>query len=127
MNLYEFADEKEIDVICYPLPASESCAFEHDGKCYIGMDPHLIGSKELEHLAHELGHCVYGGFYNRYSDCDVVEKAERRADKWAFHKLCPLEKLRAAVGDPWDIADELGVSLEFLTKAWNFYADAGVL
>lgn len=127
MNLYEFAERKEIDVDFFPLPLTESCAFEENGKCYVGMDPNLRGSAEAEHLAHEIGHCVYGGFYNRYSKCDVVGRSERRADKWAFRQLCPLEKLRKAIGDPWDIAEELGVSMEFLTRAWNFYTEAGVL
>jgi len=38
---------------------------------------------ELYQLAHELGHCECGAFYNRYSPFDLVGKHERRADCWA--------------------------------------------
>lgn len=124
MDLYQEAEDNGIEVYTIPLGV-ESCAIEEDGQRFIGLDTHI--THEAEHLAHELGHCLYGGFYNRYSPFDVKEKAERRADKWAFRKLCPLSDLKQAKGNLWDTAEALGVSVEFLTKAVNFYKEAGVL
>lgn len=124
MDLYEYAEENDIEVYVCPL-GLEGCSMEIGGKCYIGIDYYAPHEDEI--LAHELGHCLYGGFYNRYSPYDVKAKAERRADKWAFRKLCPLSYLRQAKGELWDIAEELNVSIGFLTEALNFYREAGVL
>ncbi|MCI7650223.1 MAG: hypothetical protein SO436_09695 [Oscillospiraceae bacterium] len=48
-------------------------------------------------MAHELGHCITGSFYNVYAVCDLRAKHERRADKWAIKKLVPRDKLKNAI------------------------------
>ena len=50
-------------------------------------------------LAHELGHCETGSFYNRYAKLDLRQKHENRADKWAIQHLIPVEELDEAVAD----------------------------
>lgn len=128
VDLYRIAVQNGIDIDYLPLPETESLAIEESRKCYIGMDLHLRGKEERVHLAHELGHCVFGGFYNRYSNADIREKAERRADKWAFKKLCPIEMIKKAKGfEPWELADFFGVTDAFMYHALEFYKDAGVL
>ena len=57
----------------------------YSGGCYDSF-PYVLMSfdhtlSDVFTLAHELGHCEYGGFYNRYSQFDIRAKAERRADK----------------------------------------------
>ena len=86
--LYSIAEEKGYQVYGVPLSELKSFAIE-DGGCYIALSSDLSGQQEKECLAYELGHCEYAGFYNRYSPYDIREKAERRADKWAFCKLTP--------------------------------------
>ena len=84
--------------------------------------------QEKEALAHELGHCEYGGFYNRYSKYDIRAKAERRADKWAFARLVPygrlMQAVRHGVTEVWDLAELFDVSCEFMQRAIAYYKTA---
>ena len=77
------------------------------------------------HLAHEIGHCVCGAFYNPYSSFDIRQKHEHRADKWAIKKLIPVDELDEAVAaghtELWDLADYFGVTEEFMKKAVCWY------
>lgn len=127
-ELYSFADRRGYSVVCFELPETESLCVELDGRCYIGLDPHLRGVEELEHVAHEIGHAEYGGFYNQYSAFDLIGKAERRAEKWAFFHLCPLSDVRHFRNVPvWEMAEHFGVSVRFMESAISFYRDAGLL
>lgn len=76
-------------------------------------------------LFHELGHCDTGSFYNEYSSCDVHQRHENRADKWAIKKLVPEDELDQAVADGhtelWDLADHFGVTEDFMRKAVCWY------
>ena len=90
-SLYELAEDEEIEIYAFDLPLTGSVStMEPDGTCYIGIDPFSIDSRSEEAvcLAHELGHCITGSFYNVYAVCDLRAKHERRADKWAI-KACP--------------------------------------
>lgn len=124
-DLYDLADEHGYSVFVHNLPVTQSLSLENG--C-IGLDFNLHGTAEKEHLAHELGHCEYGGFYNRYSRFDVREKSERRANKWAYMKLVPIGDLRQAVRDgccePWDLAERFGVSCRFMCDIIAFYQNA---
>lgn len=85
-------------------------------------------SRKKECLAHELGHCEYAGFYNRYSPYDIREKAERRADKWAFCKLTPYGQIKEAVShgitEIWELADYFDVPCSFMQRAVEYYQTA---
>ena len=97
------------------------------GQCSIGLDlPHRRTRNELRvRLAHELGHCVTGSFYNRYSSADNRKRHENRADRWAVGRLIAREELDEAVAEghtePWDLADYFGVDEAFLKKAVCLY------
>ena len=127
-TLYRRAEELNIPVLHFPLPltGSVSC-MDGAGNCAIGLDlPHRRSRNELRvRLAHELGHCATGSFYNRYSPCDIRRLHENRADKYAVHALIPEEDLDAAVAqghtEPWDLADYFGVDEAFLKKAVCLY------
>ena len=83
------------------------------------------GTQERVHLAHELGHCTTGSFYNRHAAIDYRRKHENKADKWAISKLIPLEALDQAVADGcsecWELADRFGVTEDFVRKAVCLY------
>ncbi len=97
-----------------------------DGVCSIGIDPGV--STEAERavmLAHGLGHCARGAFYNVYSPYDVRAKHERRADEWAIRKTVPFCRIKKAVRqgltEPWQIADLFGITERFAEKAMRYY------
>ena len=103
------------------------------GSCYIGIDPFEIETEAEErvHLAHEIGHCETGSFYNAYSDFDIHEKHELRADCWAASRLVPAQELicalKCGVVELWALAELFDVTEDFMQKAINIYCSKGIL
>ncbi len=124
ISLLAYAEDQGIDVDWFPMKKASSLSIPLGDDHYgIAIDTQKIGSRqELVHkLAHELGHCKTGSFYNRYSNFDCRQKHENRADKWAIKKLISADELYAAVADGhieiWDLADHFGVTEDFIRKA----------
>ena len=127
-DLYGIAERRGHVVVCESLTETPSLSLQTNKRCYIAIDQRLNVQQEREALAHELGHCEYGGFYNRYSKYDIRAKAERRADKWAFAKLVPygqlVQAVRHGVTEVWDLAELFDVSCEFMQRAIAYYKTA---
>lgn len=128
LELYQLADAEHIAVYSFDLPQTHSLSLmNNDGSCAVAIDPFGLNSTKDEkiRLAHELGHCVTGSFYNRYSDFDIRAKSEYKADKWAIKKLIPKDELQDAFEqgytEPWDLAEYFNVTEEFIIKAVNYY------
>lgn len=131
--LFDYAAEQGIDVDWFPMKKAESLSLPFgDGLYGIAIDPKQIRSRaDLTHkLGHELGHCMTGSFYNRYSNFDCRQRHENRADKWAIAKLIPVDALEAAysVGcvEIWELAELFDVPEEFVRKAICFYSQNNV-
>ncbi len=125
-NLYKIADEQDITLDYFPLPENRALCMQMGDKCFIALDPMFIGSAaERVCLAHELGHCNTGSFYNLYSSLDIRQKHENRADKWAINFLIPekeLEKaLKHGIRDINSLAEYFSVTEEFVRKALQLY------
>ena len=127
-DLYGIAEKRGHVVVCESLTETPSLSLQTNKRCYIAIDQRLNVQQEREALAHELGHCEYGGFYNRYSRYDIRAKAERRADKWAFTRLVPygrlIQAVRHGVTEVWDLAELFDVSCEFMQRAIAYYKTA---
>ena len=126
--LYRRAEELNIPVLHVPLPVTGSVStMAEDGSCAIGLDlPRRRSRNELRvRLAHELGHCVTGSFYNRRSPFDVRKRHENRADKYAIRALIPVEALDEAIAEGicerWELAEHFGVDQAVLEKALCLY------
>ena len=126
--LYDIAAQQNIEVIPFPLPENGSMSIMADsGECYIGIDPIIQDgtAQEMVHMAHELGHCITGSFYNRYAAIDHRLRHENKADKWAIQKLIPIESLDEAVAqgctELWELADWFHVTEDFIKKAVCYY------
>ena len=96
------------------------------GKCFVAIDPFKIENTadEKVKLAHELGHCETGAFYNEYSKFDIRAKHERRADKWAIKKLVPEDELKEACtfcNNRYELAEHFGVTEDFMQKVLDYY------
>lgn len=92
-DLYDLAENNDILIECFDLPNVKSTSLMFpDGSTFIGIDPFEIKSfaDERVHLAHELGHCVNGAFYNIYSNYDIRERHEHKATLWAVKHLIPI-------------------------------------
>ena len=101
-DLYQEAKDTDIPILILDIPKTGSmCMQSESGRCYIGMDYGVLPEESVRrvHLAHELGHCKTGAFYNRWAARDVRKKHENRADKWVVNKLMPVDELDQAVAD----------------------------
>lgn len=131
-DLYAQAVENGIDVYAYPLRESFSiCVKDDDGHCAIALRRRLNKVEERTCLAHEMGHCMTGSFYNRYASAGVRGKCEYKADKWAFDRMLPQRALRRAIDAgieaPWELAEYFGVSEAFVRDALYHYANVTAL
>lgn len=127
-GLYQVAEDEHIDVDCFGLSSREALSImDEDGACHIAVNPFKLTSyaDEKTKLAHELGHCLTGSFYNRFACCDIRQKQEKRADRWAVLRLIPEEELDEAVAEGydslWALAEHFGVTEDFMRKAVCFY------
>ena len=128
LKLYDLAEAHGREVYWFDLETAESLSLQlGDGSCSIAMSPWKMTSlaDEAVKLAHELGHCETGAFYNRWAACDVRQKHERRADIWAYKKLVPEDELKKAYlqgrVEPWELAEIFGVTEPFIRGAIDYY------
>lgn len=133
-EMYETAYLNDIVVDCVKLHKTASLSLmDDDGDCFIALDPYRLGSEQNEvlQIAHELGHCMTGSFYNRYSSLNCISQKEYRADKWAVHKLIPFAELQRAfsegVVDRWELAERFAVTEAFIETALHVYRREGKL
>lgn len=127
-ELYDTAEKSGIEVLSFPLPETGSISIEQGGRCYIGIDSSqkLTQAEEAARLGHELGHCLYGGFYTRATPYDLMERHEVRADHWYILHAIPEGKLMSLLQqglDAWEIAEELDTTEEYVRRAYYFYKD----
>lgn len=127
-DLYRYAEVSDIPVISFSMPLSESMSVLYGGSYYVGIDPMKLRSEteEKEKLAHELGHCATGAFYNKYAACDIRERHERKADLWAIKMLVPQDELIKALNNcfctnRFELAEHFGVSEDFMQMALDYY------
>lgn len=129
-DLYHIADAENIEIIPFPLPKTKSLSIQTDDfDCYIGIDESemLTSAEKKTRLAHELGHCTQGAFYNRWSKFDLISRHEYRADRWACEKLLPKSEMEAAMEqgyrEVWQLAEYFDVTEDLVRKACWIYFD----
>lgn len=127
-TLYNLAVENDILIVDLDLHGAPAISvMDEDCNCCIGIDYQQISddSRERVVLAHELGHCIKGAFYNRYSPYDIKSRHEYRADVWAIKELVDIDALRYAIElgytELWELADYFSVTEDFMRKAVEYY------
>lgn len=126
-EMFRIAANAGIRVEYCRLPLNESVSAPDPNGDFILMDYSLLYASRQErvHMAHELGHCSTGSFYNRHTPFDVRQCHENRADKWAIAQLIPRNKLNRALSDGytkiWSLAEYFNVTEEFMRKAVCWY------
>lgn len=124
--LYNIAECNDIEVYSYDLKQCESLSLLCNGECFIAINPFALKSESDEKvkLAHEIGHCETGAFYNQYAVCDIRSKHEYTANKWAIKQLIPENELKEACKicrNRWELSEHFGVPEDFMQKALDFY------
>lgn len=132
-EIYHVAEQENIVVDHFALSSREALSvMDDDGECFIAIDPAKIvnESDERTKLAHELGHCITGAFYNQYSDFDCRQRHENCADKWAIGHLISVDDLDDAIADGyseiWELAERFGVTEDFVKKAVCYHVHGNV-
>lgn len=129
LDLYAYAENRNIDVDWIPMQRATSLSVPLGDGYAIALDPWKLGTlaQETVCLAHELGHCETGAFYNRYAARDVRQKHENRANKWAYKKLVPEDELKQAIlqgyREPWELAEYFDLPEAFLRGALKYYQE----
>lgn len=127
-DFYQLAEQAGVPVISLPLPQLGSIALQDGSKGVIGIDSTRVmpSGEEQARLGHELGHCLYGGFYTRSSPFDIMERHEVRADRWYIKRAIPqkiLFRLLEQGYDAWEIAEELNTTEEYVCRAYYYYKE----
>lgn len=122
------AESNGVEIVTFPLPAVDSMSAEVGGRCYIGLDSSrpMTHAEEQSRLGHELGHCLYGGFYHRTTSFDIKERHEVRADRWYIKKAVPrrtLFRLLRQGYDAWEIAEMLDTTEDYIRMAYYYYKE----
>lgn len=127
-DLYSLAEEEQIGVYAFALGKRPALSVQHeDGSCDIALNLDVVSTsaEETVLLAHELGHCTTGSFYNRYTPFDVRQKHENRADRWAVKHLLPFDSMLSAMRDGyttvWDLAERFNVTPQFVKTAYDYW------
>ncbi len=129
ISALEYATSQDIDIDWLPLSSLDALSIEHKGQYAIVLDPNKIESSADENtkLAHELGHCLYGGFYSSTTPLYIREKHEYKANVWAAKFLVPWDELREAVRngitEPWELAEYFSVTEAFIALALEYYVE----
>lgn len=128
IGLYDLADGEDVVIDEFPMRKLVSLSImDLDGDCYVAVDPLKLESAQQEKivLAHELGHCITGSFYNEYSKYDIRKRHENRADKWSIMQLIPEEDLNEAVSagftEVWQLAEYFDVPEDYMRMACHWY------
>lgn len=129
ISALEYATSQDIDIDWLPLSSLDALSIEHKEQYAIVLDPSKIESSADENtkLAHELGHCLYGGFYSSTTPLYTREKHEYKANVWAVKFLVPWDELREAVHNgitaPWELAEYFSVTETFIELALEYYLE----
>lgn len=129
LDLYRRTEQEGVEVDYFPMREIKSVSFP-EGWIAIDVDKMRNSQEEKVYLAHELGHCETGSFYNVHSPLDVREKHERRADKQAIKMLIPEDELEEAVQcgytELWELAEYFDVTEELMRKAVCWYENGNL-
>lgn len=127
-DFYQIAADKGVPVVHTALPEVRSLAMAVGNSGVVGLDNSraMTLAEEQTRLGHELGHCLYGGFYRRQDPFDLVERHEVRADRWYIKRAIPrrtLFRLLKQGYDAWEIAELLNTTEEYVRRAYYYYKE----
>lgn len=127
-DLRALSEQNDVEIVSFRMPNAESMSAEVNGRCYIGLDNtrQMTRGEENARLGHELGHCLYGGFYTRAAPYDLRERHEVRADRWYIRRAIPrntLFRLLREGRDAWEIAEILNTTEDYVRRAYYYYKE----
>lgn len=130
-DLFEYAERHDIEIEYADLPKNKALAIKLGQTEIIGLDKAVAAdsSEERTLLAHEIGHCATGCFYDLSANRIDRSRQEHRAIRWALCRCVPKRKLIELIRARYsnnEIADIFGVTEEFIKKAYTYYFEYGI-
>lgn len=131
-KLYDVATNENIAVIDFKMK-NKAIIAEIDERYYIGLNYSKICNsiEEKELLAEELGHYYTNTLYRHDYSNEEIRKREYRANKWALKTLVSCSKLKELYDKgaryTYEFAEELNVSEDLITKAYDYYKENDML
>lgn len=125
--LYENLDRAGVEVFSYSLAPYDAIS---SPRGYLAMDPGLIldDVQEREVLIHEAGHFATDTFYQLDSPYTVRQHQENIAARWGYRRYFPLDTIldlmRSGCAEPWQLAEQLGVSEIYVRGLLEYYSEA---
>jgi len=125
-ELYQIAEKNKIEIDEFKMREISAVSFPTN--C-IAIDPAKFEttSEFKTALAHEIGHCQTGSFYNTNTPEVVKLQYEYDANKRAIELLLPKDKLRNAMKqgatETWQLAEIFGVTEQLIRLACWIYFD----
>ncbi len=127
LDLYNFAESRDISVDDFNKINLKSLVVElSPGEYAIAInEKNLTNAQKKVCLAHELGHCETGSFYNVNNPLDLICKHEARATRWSIKELVSKDELHEAVMNGytqlWELAEHFDLPQDFMQKIVCYY------
>ena len=124
-QIYEIADNRGIAIYAFPMLELRAISLRGG---HIAIDRSKFNS-DTDYkctLAHEIGHCATGSFYDLHTSVPVKELIERQANRFAAELLVPFFKLVHAIHClgivvSRTLARMFDVTLEFIEMVLELY------
>ena len=130
-DLFEYAEKANIKIEYGDLPNNKALSLKIGQDEYIGIDKNVTAdsAEERELLAHEIGHCATGAFYDIGADQIIRARQEHRATKWALLHCVPKQELVTLLKRRYqddEIAEYFGVTENMIHIAYTYYFEYGI-
>ena len=127
-NLYSEIEEENINYINSKLENTRGAIIHYKDVIAIIVDEQQIDTHVAENtvLMEELGHYYAGAYYRTYSDYELIEKMEHKADVASWKKFIPYTKVKELLSKGFstiaDLADYFDVEAPYMARCIYFYS-----
>ncbi len=127
--LYSKIEEENINYINSTLSRTRGAIIHYKDITAIVLDDKQIDTQIAENtvLMQELGHYYAGAYYRTYSNYELIEKMEHKADVQAWKKFLPYTKIREllhnGVSTVAELADYFNVEDPYMARCLYYYSN----
>lgn len=127
--LYSKIEEENINYINSKLYRTRGAIAHYKDITVIIVDDAQVNTQVTENtvLMQELGHYYAGAYYRTYSNYELIEKMEHKADVQAWKKFLPYTKIREllhnGVSTVAELADYFNVEDPYMARCLYYYSN----
>lgn len=127
-DLYNRIEEENINYINSTLNKTRGAIMHYKDITAIVVDDKQLDTQIAENtvLMQELGHYYSGAYYRTYSDYEVIDKMEHKADVKAWKEFFPYTKIKELLNEGFstvsEIADYFDVEAPYMARCLCFYS-----